>query len=172
MKLWVTGSFPRIKSKNFFVLTLERLCEPHMKEYKYGSSISGIFCFSSGAVSSSRAISSSGAVSSSRAVSSSGAVSSSRAVSSPGPVSSSGAIYSPGADALFIGGVNNSGGNTSPGAITSSKVTGSPKSSPRGAIDCCPSGLTPGVLLREVVAASDSGEHHLWLHQQEHLLEL
>ena len=51
VKLWVTGTFPRIKSKNFFEPTLERLREPHLKESKYGSSTSGIFCFSSRAVS-------------------------------------------------------------------------------------------------------------------------
>ena len=50
------------------------------------------------------------------------------------------------------------GGNTSPEAITSSKETVSPKSYPTGGIDCCLLGLTLGVLSREVVAASDSGE--------------
>ena len=39
VKLWVNSTFPRIISKKFFEPTLERLCEPHLKESEHGSSI-------------------------------------------------------------------------------------------------------------------------------------
>ena len=79
-----------------------------------------------------------------------------RAVCSSGAVSSSGSVCSPGVVDLSIRWV--SGENTSPDAITFSKVTVSPKSSTMEILYCCLSGLTLGVLSREVVAASDTGE--------------
>ena len=160
----VTGSFPRLKSKSFFVPTLERLCDPQMKESKLPQFIFRylLFFFRSSLVfksnlffRSSLFFASSFFFTSSLFFGSSLFFTSSF---SPGPVSSSGAISSPGAVALFIGGVFKSGGNTSPEAITSSKVTVSPESSRRERIECCLSGLILSVMSREVAAASDSGE--------------